>query len=263
MNRSSALRCIVLGSGSAGNCTAVTDGSTTVLIDCGFSAREVSRRLAATDIDLSTVAAILITHEHGDHVRGIDVFCRRHAPQAVLYASVGTRRAGGLDDLDAHVVSLAAGEPVTIGGLDVVAFSTSHDAAQPFGYRLSHGADAIGVATDTGVLTDEAAEALSGCSVIALESNHDVEMLERGPYPYHLKRRILSHRGHLSNADAADAIERLASDRLRHVIGMHRSRTNNTARLAGVALEARLKAIGIDVPVTVAAQESPCGSVDL
>lgn len=258
MTHTPRLRCIVLGSGSAGNCTAVTDGETTVLIDCGLSARETSRRLGSAGIDAHSVSAVLITHEHSDHVRGLEVFCRRHATSAVVWASHGTRRAAGLDDVVAEVVSLKPGDPVRIGELDVFGFRTSHDAAEPFGYRLSRGDDAVGIATDTGVLTAETAEALAGCSVIALESNHDVEMLERGPYPAFLKRRILSRDGHLSNADAADALEKLASDELRHVFGMHRSRTNNTARLAGAALSARLSFIGLDVPVTVAAQDGAC-----
>ncbi len=248
-------RMVILGSGSAGNATAITDGVTTVLVDCGFSAREISRRLAAVGISASSVNAILVTHEHGDHVRGIDVFVRRHAPECVVYASSGTRRAAGLSD----AVTVTCGEPVRIGTLETVAFQTSHDALEPVGYRIERDGYAVGIATDTGVFTPQCAEGLAGCAVIALESNHDLEMLENGPYPYPLKRRIRSTHGHLSNHDAADALEKLVHDGLVHVVGMHRSRTNNTARLAGAALSGRLSHLGLgSVKVTVAGQDECC-----
>lgn len=261
MNSTPCPRIIALGSGSAGNAYAITDGETTVLVDCGFSAREVSRRLASAHIEADEVSAIFLTHEHGDHVRGVEVFCRRHARAAVVYASCGTRRAGGLDDVVAEVVSLTAGETVRVGTLEVLPFRTSHDAAEPFGYRIARGTRAVGIVTDTGVLTEEAREALVGCEAIGLESNHDLDMLANGPYPAYLKRRIASAHGHLSNRDAADAVERLAHDGLQHVLAVHRSRTNNTARLAGALLKARLERIGLPgVAVTVAAQDSVCES---
>lgn len=261
MNSTPCPRIVALGSGSAGNAYAITDGDTTVLVDCGFSAREVSRRLASAHISAADVSAVFLTHEHGDHVRGIDVFCRRHAPSAVVYASGGTRRAGGLDDVVAEVVSLVPGEAVRVGTLDVVPFRTSHDAAEPFGYRIARGRRAVGILTDTGVMTEDARETLTGCEAIGLESNHDLEMLANGPYPAYLKRRIASVQGHLSNRDAADAIEQLAHDGLNHVLALHRSRTNNTARLAGALLKARLERLGLrGVAVTVAAQDVVCQS---
>lgn len=257
MTAPSQLRLIPLGSGSSGNCTVVTDGTTTVLVDCGFSASEVTRRLASVGVDAAGIDALLITHEHSDHIRGVDVFCRRRAPSAVVYGSKGTLTAGPFDDLAARTKVLRAGDPVRVGSLDVIAFCTSHDSAQPFGYRIERDGCAIGIATDTGCFTDEVADGLAGCEVIALESNHDVDMLERGPYPPFLKSRILSRDGHLSNADAARALERLASNRLRRVFGMHRSATNNTARLARSALVSRLAEIGLDVEVTIAPQHQP------
>lgn len=254
-------RIVALGSGSSGNAYAVTDGETTVLVDCGFSAREISRRLSLAGLEAISVEAVFVTHEHGDHVRGLDVFCRRHATGAVVYASKGTRRAGGLDAVGAEMVSVIPGEVVSVGKLEVVPFRTSHDAAEPVGYRISRGSRAVGIATDTGVLTSEAFEALAGCEVVGLESNHDLEMLANGPYPTYLKRRISSELGHLSNPDAADAIERLAHDGLKHVIALHRSRTNNTPRLAGCQLKSRLERLGLgSVPVTVAAQDDLCDS---
>lgn len=254
------LHAVFLGSGSAGNCTAIASGDTVVLVDCGFSARETSRRLVAAGLDPASVSAILVTHEHGDHVRGIDVFVRRHAQDCVVHASPGTLRAAMPSSLGSSVVTIRPGESFRVGGLDIVAFPTSHDAAEPVGYRVSRGAESVGIATDTGVLTPQAAEMLSGVTVLGIEGNHDVEMLERGPYPYHLKRRILSARGHLSNADAAHAVEMLASDNLKRVVALHRSRTNNTAALAGTVLRERLRSMGLATPVEVVEQD---GSVEL
>lgn len=251
---------VVLGSGSAGNATVVTDGTTTVLIDCGFSAADTARRLRGTGVEPSSVAAILVTHEHTDHVRGIEVFCRRHAPDIVVYATMRTLGARYLREVEAPQMEIRAGEVVGVGTLEVLPFHTSHDAAEPVGYRVSASdGRSIGVATDTGEITPQAREALEGCAVLGIECNHDVRMLENGPYPSFLKRRILSAAGHLSNDAAADALEVLAHDELEAVVAMHRSRTNNTLALAADALEQRLARIGLgNVTVRVAAQSEAC-----
>jgi phosphoribosyl 1,2-cyclic phosphodiesterase len=255
----SSLRVVFLGSGSAGNAVVVTDGATTVLVDCGFSARETARRMAMVGLAASHVCAILVTHEHSDHLRGVEVFSRRH-PCAV-YATRGTRRAAGLDAISAEVRGLIPGEVERIGTFSVVPFRTSHDAAEPVGFRIeTEAGERFGLATDTGVLTDEAAEGLRDVDVLGLESNHDAGMLDSGPYPQFLKVRIRSDRGHLSNACAADAIERLASDRLRSIFALHRSDTNNSPTLAKRALSARATAIGLHVPIEVAPQDAPLDS---
>ena len=251
----SQLRVVFLGSGSAGNAVAVTDGVTMVLVDCGFSARETSRRLAIAGLRAEDVSAILVTHEHSDHIRGVEVFQRRHGMAAVA-CTLGTRRAAGFDALFGEVRTLAIGEVERFGTLTVAPFRTSHDAAEPVGYRIeSDGGQRLGLATDTGVLTDEAAEALADVDLLGLESNHDLGMLENGPYPYYLKRRIRSEQGHLSNADACDALETLASGRLRRVFALHRSTTNNSASIVRRELAARAAAIGLRVPVDVAPQD--------
>jgi len=247
---------VFLGSGSAGNAVAVTDGLTTLLIDCGFSARETARRMALVGLKASSVCAILVTHEHSDHIRGVDVFSRRHA-QCAVACTQGTIRAAGFAQLGCEVVVLRAGDSQRFGTLSVLPFRTSHDAAEPVGFRIETAdGQRLGLATDTGVLTPEAAAALSEVDLLGIESNHDLAMLANGPYPGFLKRRIRSEQGHLSNPDAADALELLASDRLRRVFALHRSNTNNSATLARRVLVARATAIGLEVPIDVAPQDS-------
>ena len=254
------LRVVVLGSGSAGNAIAVSDGVDALLVDCGFSARETSRRLVAGGIDPASIGAILVTHEHTDHTRGLEVFARRR--NVVVCATHGTRRAAGLDALATEVRTLDPGTTHEVGGFRVVPFRTSHDAAEPVGYRVeTQAGEVAGIATDTGFLTAEAEEALAGCDVLGLESNHDVHMLETGPYPYFLKRRIASERGHLSNEAAAGAIERLTSPRLRTVLALHRSRTNNTRELVLRELERRLSQLGFEGELVAADQSATCGDV--
>lgn len=254
------IRAVFLGSGSAGNATAICFGSDVLLVDCGLSAREVSRRLESAGLHASRVRAIFVTHEHGDHVRGLDVFVRRHAPGCTLYASRGTRVTARLSDLAAEVRTLDAGEETSVAGVTVRAFALAHDATDPTGFRFDAGGDSVGLATDTGHFTPQAAETLAGVHVLGIESNHDSGMLDRGPYPAYLKHRIRSHHGHLSNDDASRALERVASDGLRCVVGLHRSHTNNTPALAAAALETGLARLGIDVPVMVAPQDGVCDS---
>jgi phosphoribosyl 1,2-cyclic phosphodiesterase len=253
MSDTSHLRVVFLGSGSAGNAVAVTDGLTVLLIDCGFSARETARRLRIAGLEAGAVDALLVTHEHSDHVRGLEVFARQNS--CVVYATQGTRSAAGFDALPGEVVTLAPGEVVRVGTLSVLPFHTSHDAAEPVGYRVETGrGERFGLATDTGMLTEETAEALADVDLLGIESNHDPDMLTNGPYPHFLKQRIRSQQGHLSNPDAADALERLASDRLRRVFALHRSNTNNSPTLAKRALSARAASIGLRVMIEVAPQ---------
>jgi phosphoribosyl 1,2-cyclic phosphodiesterase len=249
----------VLGSGSSGNASVISDGETRILLDCGFSARETARRMALVGLDPSAVTAVLVTHEHGDHVSGVPVFARRfHVP---IFLSEGTARASTLPaekGCDLHRVH--AGETIALGTLKVTAFKTSHDAAEPLGYVFEAADGArLGVATDTGVVTGELLEALAGCEVVGLETNHDPDMLENGPYPYFLRKRIAGSQGHLSNQAAAAALERLAHDGLRRVVGMHVSQQNNLPRLATAALSACIARIGLDVEVAVAKQHEPLG----
>lgn len=244
----------VLGSGSGGNAAVVSCGDTHILLDCGFSARETARRMTGAGLDADRVAAILVTHEHADHISGVPVFARRH--RVPVFASAGTL-ACIRGERGCELELVAAGRPFAVGAVRVTAFATSHDCSQPLGYTFeAPDGTRVGIATDTGVVTGELLEALAGCRLIGLEVNHDVRMLETGPYPLFLRRRIASDRGHLSNAAAADALERLAHDGLHAVVGMHVSRQNNLPRLARAAIAGRLERLGLtDVGVEVAVQD--------
>ena len=199
----------VLGSGSRGNATYVEGDSTGVLIDAGFSGREVEGRLEAAGVGLGRLAAILVTHEHGDHLRGVGVLARRH--RLPVYISPATlAAASGLGRVP-EVREIAAGASFTVGSLEVHPFSVSHDAADPLGFVLSHRGRRVGYCTDTGHVSRLIRHRLAACQGLVLEANHDPVMLKNGPYPPELKQRIASRQGHLSNQDAVDLLCELAA----------------------------------------------------
>ncbi len=252
------LRVTFLGSGSGGNSTLVAWGATRVLVDAGFSAREIELRLRLHGESASGLTAVLVTHEHHDHSKGLRVLQKRTG--VPVLASSGTcdgTHAEGLGPFDHEHVE--AGESVRLGDFRVTPFRVSHDAREPLGYVFeAPDGSRLGYASDIGMMTPEVAEALSCCEYVAIEANHDPEMLAHGPYPWHLKRRIASDHGHLSNEAAAETIGAIAGDRLRHVFAIHVSRTNNTPQLAGAALRRGLARAGVDVPVTAVSQDIGC-----
>ena len=239
-----ALRLHVLASGSKGNCSVVQNAATgsCIVIDCGISKRAFMERLAECGVDPASIEAILVTHEHTDHTKGLGVVTRGLAKLGVtpaLYASDIVRRASS--DLRAienavDMRSFSCGDDLSLAGMAVHAFATSHDAAESFGFRFDCNGDSVGFMTDTGIVTGQALESLQACRVLAIEANHDGKMLENGPYPYYLKERIASELGHLSNDQSAQLLGTLLDNKVEHVIGMHVSQNNNTYRLPREAL---------------------------
>ena len=220
------MRFSVLGSGSKGNCTLVESGSTRLLIDNGFSGKEIVGRLAGLGIAPEMLTALLVTHEHDDHIKGIGVLARRlNLP---VYANVATHRAA-----EHRVGTLPVrrefetGEPFVLDGLQVHPFSVSHDTADPVGFVVSDGENSLGYCTDTGTTTQLVRYHLQKCRALVLEANHDVQMLKEGPYPLPLKQRVLSSRGHLANSDSVDLAVHLAQDQLRQLVLAHLSEINN------------------------------------
>jgi len=221
-----------LASGSAGNSLYVAVGETRVLVDIGIAMRKLERDLAALDTRADSLSAVLVTHEHADHVRGLAAFRDRH-PHVPVLASAGTCDAltrQGL--LEVCRPALRSGTDTAIGSLRVSAFSVSHDAREPFGFRIHADGFALCVITDLGVAAAHVAQAALGCRVLVVEANHDEDMLWSGRYPQHLKRRIASPRGHLSNRQAAALVAAAASNRLQHVVLAHLSEENNDAQRA-------------------------------
>ncbi|MDX1500898.1 MAG: MBL fold metallo-hydrolase [Thermoanaerobaculia bacterium] len=251
-----ALRFTVLGSGSAGNCLALMSGRRTLLVDAGFSCRELVRRLESVDAAPSSVAGLVVTHEHEDHCRGARLFARRYG--VPIYATAGTLE--GMDLAEEEVVThvLERGERRRIGPFAVLPFAVPHDAREPVGLVLEDASGhRVGLATDIGARTVEAWRRLKDLDVLVLETNHDPELLREGPYPWPLKQRIASPTGHLSNLDAARGLEELVDPRLKWVVLYHLSRTNNLPALAAEAVLEVLDRAGSPARLVISDQFEP------
>lgn len=224
------MRIVVLGSGSSGNCTFIDSGRTRVLVDLGFGPRSLARRFRQSGCKDGRIDAVLITHGHNDHVKGVARFVQRQA--AVVYATEGTREeVPELAALD-RVETFRAGDIFEVGDLIIESFPVPHDAAEPVGFSIrSNGVRGL-IATDVGHLSAALIERTRGCDWLILESNHDVELLKIGPYPWELKRRVLGPWGHLSNTELADFLLEDFDGQARHLWLAHLSRRNNLPALA-------------------------------
>jgi phosphoribosyl 1,2-cyclic phosphodiesterase len=251
------MRVAVLGSGSAGNCLVVESAGRRILIDAGFSCREIEARCRRVGVDPETLEAVVLTHEHNDHSLGADRLARRLGLR--VYATEGTLKALPWSrDARPRLQALASGWPYEIGGFHVEAFSVPHDATDPVGIVISDRTGArLGLAADLGCWSRLAAARLQEVDTLVLETNHDLEMLRRGPYPWILKQRVASRHGHLSNQQAADALPELVSDRLQCVVLYHLSRTNNAPALAAAAVGEALERAGSAARVAIAEQSKP------
>jgi len=229
------MRFASLGSGSDGNGLVVEAAGTCVLVDCGFGVKDTVWRLARLGLEPSSITAILVTHEHGDHICGVPAFAARY--EIPVWATFGTLaevsiRFEGMT----RVYGFDSHDHFAIDALEVRPFAVPHDAREPVQYVISDGAHRLGVLTDIGVSTAHVEASLSGCDALVLECNHDLEMLARGDYPFQLKQRIAGRFGHLHNEAAAALLARLDTSHLAHIIAAHLSRENNTPELARNAL---------------------------
>jgi len=233
------IRFASLGSGSQGNALIVEAGGTRVLLDCGFSSREVTARLARLGIDPGGLAAILVTHEHADHVGGVFAFARRN--QVAVYLTHGTQKAatrGRAAPADCHLID---GHAVfAIDGLEIRPYPVPHDAREPVQYAFSDGNHRLGVLTDSGSITSHIVDVLRACDGLVLECNHDRELLAASRYPAQLKQRIGGRFGHLENGQAAALLQQVDTRRLQHVVAAHLSQENNRPHLAARALASAL-----------------------
>lgn len=250
-----------LFSGSSGNCTYIGCGSGGILVDVGVSAKRITQGLQSIDVDPATIQGIFITHEHTDHVAGLRVFAGRyHIPVFGPEGSMIALEEGGhlTDQFDAYILDMPQ---IAVGEFGVSSFTTSHDTRASCGYRIAlPDGQAVAVCTDLGFVSEAVRQGLNGCCAVVMESNHDVDMLKTGPYPYHLKERVLSRRGHLSNDACAAELPRLVQAGTTRLILSHLSKENNIPMLAKRTALAALREQGMtenkDFMLDVA---TPCG----
>jgi phosphoribosyl 1,2-cyclic phosphodiesterase len=231
------IRFASLGSGSSGNALLVESGNTRVLIDCGFSVHEIRARLARLDRTPDQIDAVLITHEHSDHIGSSAALARRH--RVPVYMTPGTR-IGARDGAYPCLREFHAEERFAIGALEIQPFTVPHDAREPAQFVFSDGAARLALLTDAGHVTAHMIAQIDGVAALLLECNHDPTMLAHGPYPEALKRRVGGPYGHLPNHEAQRLLSSIDHHRLQHVVGMHLSERNNRPDLARAALAAAL-----------------------
>lgn len=238
----------VLASGSTGNAVFIRSGDDGLLVDAGISRLAICRRLEAAGFTIDGVRAVVVSHEHSDHVDGLPVLLRRQ-PRPV-WATAGTW--SRLKVTSTGGGELRSGRPLRLGGLEVLPVATSHDATEPVAFVIGDGSFRVGLCTDTGVVTPLLEERLRFCDLLLLEANHDADLLRHGPYPWHLKQRIASRHGHLANHQAQEALARLLSPSLRGVVAMHLSETNNLPDLAATCFGA---VVNGSLPVGIAGRD--------
>lgn len=229
------MRFASLGSGSRGNATVVEEGSTRILVDCGFSVAETERRMARLGCHPRGLSAILVTHEHGDHLRGVAGLSRRYGTP--VWATAGT--SGFLRGSGHRLELFTALDTFAVGDLQIQPFAVPHDAREPCQFVIGDGGRRLGILTDTGSTTPHIQAMLDRCDGLLLECNHDLDLLAHGPYSAALKARVAGRHGHLSNDQAAQLLAGLDGSRLQHLVAAHLSEQNNhpdraRAALAGV-----------------------------
>lgn len=236
-----------LASGSKGNSLLVSCKGSSILIDAGLSGIEMERRLNVLNIEPESLKAIIITHEHTDHVKGAGILSRRYG--LPLYITPRTYRACQSLGTISELRFFECGTSFQIDEMTINPFSISHDAEDPAGLTLEYKEHKIGIATDLGIVTSLVRDRLKGSHILYLESNHDVDMLINGSYPWHLKQRIKGRTGHLSNTDAKILVSELKTEKLKHVILAHLSEENNTPQKAAKEVSEALNASAIDLHV--------------
>lgn len=249
-----------IASGSSGNCICVGDMGCHVMIDAGISGKRIDAGMNEMGLKMQDMAAVLVTHEHSDHISGLGVISRKYglpiyATQGTIDAICASSSVGSIDEGLFHPI--CPEEVFCVGDMEIYPMGVSHDAADPVAYLISRGKKRIGVVTDLGCYNSRMVAQLQGLDALLLEANHDVNMLQVGSYPYPLKQRILGDRGHLSNESSGQLLGQLLHDNMKHIMLGHLSKENNYARLAyeTVRLEVTLgdnPYRGSDFPITVA-----------
>ena len=260
-----------LASGSSGNCYVVRGGDTFVLVDAGISGRQIRERLANIGLSPSQLSAVLVTHSHSDHVKGLAAVLK--TTDAAVYANPATLRESCVDVPAERLRTFATGEAFTIGDLSVGSFPVSHDTGDPAGFSFCRGGRQLSIVTDTGTVTPQVLDQIRTADLLVLESNHDENILRMGRYPWFLKQRILSDHGHLSNEAAAialaEALEEECAEglaRQRTVLLAHLSQENNfpemaLATMSNILEERGLLSAGLKISILPRTEQSPVYTV--
>jgi phosphoribosyl 1,2-cyclic phosphodiesterase len=256
------LRISVLGSGSSGNCTFIASSKTRILIDGGLSRRQTERRLASIGETLDRIGAIIISHEHADHILGLtNILARNDIP---VYLADGAVEPLLAQARVPKIETIQAGHPFTIGDIQISPFSVPHDAADPLGFSLEIEGIKIAHTTDLGYLPELVLHHLKGCGIIVLESNHDLDMLKVGSYPWHVKQRIMSRHGHLSNEMTGKFLSEDFDGQARYIVLAHLSRHNNHPDIARLVASQALESRGFDLErLFLAVQDSPTPVIEM
>ena len=265
------MKLVSIASGSSGNCVYIGTDTTSILVDAGISNKRIQQGLGEIGIQGEEVDGVVITHEHSDHIRGLGVLARKY--QVPIY---GTRET--LEEIQGTAVlgrfpeglfhEIQPDVPFVVGDMELLPFTIYHDAANPVAYRVRHGRQSVAVATDIGHYDARIIERLQGLDAVLLESNHDVNMLETGPYPYYLKRRILSDYGHLSNENAGRLLNCILHDNMKQILLGHLSKENNYEALAYETVRLEIDQgecpyRASDFPIAVAGRDRMSEIIDL
>lgn len=255
-------RLTVLGSGSSGNCSLISSQDTHLLIDAGFSGKEICARLTARGFDPSHLTAILVTHEHSDHVRSVHTLSRKFG--IPIFSTQGTFSVALREKKFSDWYEIVPGRSIQLGTMCVHPISLPHDAVDPVGFRIECDNRVLGHITDFGYASGLVMESLKGCDTLLIEANHDLDMLKEGPYPWSLKQRIAGRLGHLSNASMLDMLPDILHDDVKHLVLAHLSDSNNDRRLLTLQLKRALRRLGLEkIPFTLAEQNEPLRTLDI
>ncbi|MEZ5363409.1 MAG: MBL fold metallo-hydrolase [Bryobacterales bacterium] len=250
------LKVSILGSGSRGNAALVVTARSKVLIDAGFSYRSLCRRLAEVGESPESLDAVLVSHEHSDHISGLPVLSRK--VKAPIYMTGRTSAAIDWGEKKPHVETFEAGAKLAFGDLEIETFTIPHDAVDPVGFTFRQNGFKVGLATDLGYVTESIKRHLQGCDMLVLESNHDLEMLKVGPYPWFVKQRVMSRVGHLSNQAVSDFLTTEFDRSTRILVLAHLSGNNNHPEIARMFADQALRQAGASATrLIVADQDRP------
>ncbi len=247
----------MLASGSSGNAALFSTGQTRILLDAGLSMKELARRLALIGEDLESIDAILVTHEHSDHVAGLPVLARSKKVRAPIYLTRLTAPAIDWGPSEPRLETFQAGAAFTIGDVEVTSFSIPHDAIDPVAYCLEARGVRIGVVTDLGYIPASVKFHLRRADLLMLESNHDLDMLKVGPYPWSIKQRVMSRVGHLSNLGMSEYLAADLDASTTHLVLGHLSEQNNHPEIVRIVAAQSLESRGLRTELSIAAQASP------